>query len=131
MLQLVRQRLGGNTPEILVGHSLGGKVVLEVLQQLADTHKQQGAHGQGETGASTSSDAQQLQLPQQVRKEMSCYTWGAILGCCMLQDRHEQEYICVFHLHSHEHAGIAVLQSHAHTCASWCTSQNLSYGQLQ
>ena len=37
LLQLVRTKLSGRTPDLLVGHSLGGKTVLELLRQLQDS----------------------------------------------------------------------------------------------
>ena len=37
LLQLVQTKLSGRTPDLLVGHSLGGKTVLELLRQLQDS----------------------------------------------------------------------------------------------
>ena len=37
LLQLVQTKLSGRTPDLLVGHSLGGKTVLELLRQLQES----------------------------------------------------------------------------------------------
>ena len=40
LLSLVRKKLSGRVPDMLVGHSLGGKIVLELLRQLRDSGQQ-------------------------------------------------------------------------------------------
>ena len=40
LLSLVKTKLSGRIPDMLVGHSLGGKTVLELLRQLQDSGQQ-------------------------------------------------------------------------------------------
>ena len=40
LLSLVQKKLSGRVPDVLVGHSLGGKTVLELLRQLQDSGQQ-------------------------------------------------------------------------------------------
>jgi pimeloyl-ACP methyl ester carboxylesterase len=41
IIHLVRHALGGQTPDLMIGHSLGGKVLLELLEQLQQEGLQQ------------------------------------------------------------------------------------------
>ena len=47
LLDLVQTKLRGRTPDLLVGHSLGGKTVVELLRQLQDS----GQHVPKQVGA--------------------------------------------------------------------------------
>ena len=40
LLSLVQEKLSGRVPDMLVGHSLGGKTVLELLRQLQESGQQ-------------------------------------------------------------------------------------------
>ena len=40
LLSLVQSKLSGRVPDVLVGHSLGGKTVLELLRQLQESGQQ-------------------------------------------------------------------------------------------